>query len=217
MSSFPLSDGQKTACRRSVPDSSAFFLALTGHIESASFQSNSDNLYCRYTFSFGQDWEIVHGIHSGLSQIARRRQVCATSTIVWNFPLDVVFKSTNVYGWPRLAISVYGLDTFGRDVVRGYTSLLCPTSPGRYVKYVRTYIPVSPSVCQELINWVAGTMPEFYNSKFVTQGEGRAVTRVKSGGTIKVVLNITAKNLESFGYIVQPTEASWPESRLCST
>ena len=26
--------------------------------------------------------------------------------VVWNFPIDVKFKSTNVFGWPRIAISV---------------------------------------------------------------------------------------------------------------
>ena len=28
------------------------------------------------------------------------------SAIVWNFPIDIKFKSTNPYGWPRIAVSV---------------------------------------------------------------------------------------------------------------
>jgi hypothetical protein len=28
------------------------------------------------------------------------------SSIVWNFPIDIKFKSTNPYGWPRIAVSV---------------------------------------------------------------------------------------------------------------
>ena len=49
---------------------------------------------------------------------------------VWNFPIDVAFKSTNVSGWPTIILSVYGFDFLGRDVIRGYGSLLLPTVPG---------------------------------------------------------------------------------------
>ena len=50
-------------------------------------------------------------------------------SVVWNFPIDVSFKSTNAHGWPRMSISVYGVDSLGRDVVRGYGSVLIPPSP----------------------------------------------------------------------------------------
>ena len=45
---------------------------------------------------------------------------------------QVTLKSTNPYGWPRLVIAVYGLDAFGRDVVRGYGSILFPLIPGSH-------------------------------------------------------------------------------------
>ena len=40
-------------------------------------------------------------------------------------------RSTNVFGWPQLVLSVYGLTFFGRDVARGYGSIHLPTTPGR--------------------------------------------------------------------------------------
>lgn len=55
-----------------------------------------------------------------------------------NEPLpQVTLKSTNPYGWPRLVIAVYGLDMFGRDVVRGYGSVLFPVIPGHHKLEVR--------------------------------------------------------------------------------
>jgi B9 domain-containing protein 1 len=50
---------------------------------------------------------------------------------VWNFPLDVTYKSTNVFGWPQLVLAVYGVDGMGRDVIKGYGSAHLPTCPGR--------------------------------------------------------------------------------------
>jgi B9 domain-containing protein 1 len=121
--------------KRASADAS-FFVMNTGQIESAIFQGGYDNLYCRYSFNFGNDWGIIHGVDSGLSQIARKDQGSQDQSVTWNFPIDLTFKATNAFGWPRLAISVYGVDGMGRDVVRGYGSLLMPTTPGHHVRYV---------------------------------------------------------------------------------
>lgn len=45
------------------------------------------------------------GPHFGTSQTAK---AAATSKheVVWNFPIDIAFKSTNAFGWPRLVLSV---------------------------------------------------------------------------------------------------------------
>lgn len=45
------------------------------------------------------------GLDAGLSQIARRAGGGDT-VVVWNFPIDVTFKATNAFGWPRIALSV---------------------------------------------------------------------------------------------------------------
>lgn len=50
---------------------------------------------------------------------------------MWNYPLDLTYKTTNAFGWPQLVVSVYGLDLFGRDVVKGYGCVHLPTCAGR--------------------------------------------------------------------------------------
>jgi B9 domain-containing protein 1 len=50
---------------------------------------------------------------------------------VWSFPIEITFKSTNIFGWPQIVVSVYGLDAFGRDVIRGYGCIHLPRHPGR--------------------------------------------------------------------------------------
>ena len=89
----------------------------------------------------------------------------------------------------------------GRDVIRGYASLLLPASPGRHAKYLKTYRPVSGSWFVQAVNWLLGTNPEYYDSKMVARGGGRAVTRViSSDRTVKVNLMVTIKDFSAFGY-----------------
>ncbi|KAF4521176.1 hypothetical protein B566_EDAN010638 [Ephemera danica] len=75
---------------------SYFLVSVTGQIESAEFPE-FDNIYCKYAFAHGPDWQIMTGLEEGMSQISKKsqdeRQLC-----VWNFPLDITFKSTNPSG-----------------------------------------------------------------------------------------------------------------------
>ena len=93
----------------------------------------------------GPDWTVVDGIENGLSQIARKAPGCDNS-VVWNFPVDISFKSTNAHGWPRMSVSIYGVDSLGRDVVRGYGSVLLPPSMSRapYVTLGCSVPPIMP-------------------------------------------------------------------------
>ena len=56
-----------------------------------------DELYCKFSYVHGQDWVVTSGLEEGISQITHKsrdeRQI-----FVWNFPLEVTYKSTNPYG-----------------------------------------------------------------------------------------------------------------------
>ena len=194
-----------SAAITAAPQSTSFFVMVTGQIESST-ASLGDKLYCRYSFSYGEDWNVVHGVSMGLSQLASQGMISNSTNddevVVWNFPIEISFQSTNPQGWPRLALSIYGLDFLGRDVLRGYASLMLPVSSGRHSKYLKTYKPVSGSKFVEFVNYLFGTPPEYYDSKMVTRGEGRAVTRVVSGDRkVKINLMVTVKDLTAYGYV----------------
>jgi B9 domain-containing protein 1 len=188
------------------PNEGGFHVYCTGQIESGQF-CGIDNLYCRSTFNFGPDWQIVHGVDTGLTQIAQKANGGDTR-IVWNFPIDLTFKSTNAFGWPRLVLSVYGIDGVGRDIVHGYASMHVPTTPGCHTRYVRLFKPLSSSYLQQFIGWLTGAPPEFFNPNFVSQSEGREVTRVTSTGVIKVQINIMTKGMQAHGYSRGSSETS---------
>lgn len=150
----------------------------------------------------------MSGIDSGLSQTGRLNPLHVDDGVVWNFPIDITFKSTNVHGWPRIAISIYGVDFLGRDVVKGYSSALVPLSPGQHIVTSPCYTPLSSSIFNQWSTWVFGNPPEFYDSKLVCQGEGREVTRVQNTGSIDLVLNVSTKGMEAAGYSMQDCNRS---------
>merc|ERR1711988_1798903 len=144
-------------------------------------------------------WNVIEGQSEGISQMARKSSG-QNRRVVWNFPLDIAFKSTNAFGWPQLVISVYGMDFWTRDVIRGYGRVHLPISPGRYTKYIRLFAPAPSSYMQGLMSAIQGNPPEFVSSSFIAEGEGREAVRVNSEGLVKVQFNVVTKDMSSFGY-----------------
>ena len=157
----------------------------------------------QYQVVHGEDWSLISGLEDGITQIARGGRAPVTiggDRLVWNFPLDLAYKSTNVFGWPQIVISVYGSDAWGRDQILGYGCAHLPTQPGRHALRVRLFRPLASSGLQGFIGWIMGKTPEFSDPKFPAYGEGREVTRVESGGHVVLKLNMLTKGLEAFGY-----------------
>ncbi|XP_076458707.1 B9 domain-containing protein 1-like [Babylonia areolata] len=188
--------------------SSVFLLMVSGQIETAEFPEY-DDIYCRYCFSHGPDWLITSGLEEGITQITKK-SLDERQLFVWNFPVDITFKSTNCYGWPQIVIHAYGLDAFGTDVVRGYGVTHVPITPGRHKIKVPMFVPESSSLLQKLTSWFLGRRPEYVDPRVVAQGEGREVTRVRSQGFVTVSFNVVMKDMKKLGYDIQPSDVLNP-------
>nr|KAF6398784.1 B9 domain containing 1 [Molossus molossus] len=145
------------------------------------------------------------GLEEGISQITSKSQD-VRQALVWNFPIDVTFKSTNPFGWPQIVLSVYGPDVFGNDVVRGYGAVHVPLSPGRHRRTIPMFVPESTSKLQKFTSWFMGRRPEYTDPKVVAQGEGREVTRVCSQGFVTLLFNVVTKDLRKLGYDTGPPD-----------
>ncbi|ELT89985.1 hypothetical protein CAPTEDRAFT_173681 [Capitella teleta] len=187
---------------------SVFLLMVNGQIETADFPEH-DDIYCRYCFVFGQDWVITSGLEEGITQMTRKSRDDRQAFVI-NFPLDVSFKSTNPHGWPQLVVHAYGLDIFGKDVVRGYGVVHVPITPGRHTLRLPMFVPESSSRFQQLLSWMMSRRPEYTDPKVVAHGEGREVTRVRSQGYVTVTLNVVMKDMKKLGYDVTPSDVSHP-------
>ncbi|KAF6206300.1 hypothetical protein GE061_017530 [Apolygus lucorum] len=168
-----------------------FVLSVVGQIESADFPEH-DHVYCKYCFMYGQDWEVMFGNEEGISQVAKKSE--DSELLVWNFPVEVSFRGTNPHGWPQLIVSVYGIDVFGNDVVRGYGLCHLPVSAGQWTKTIPMFVPESSSFIQKLTSWLTGRRPEFIDARVLAQGEGREVTRVRSQGKTLLRFHVMTKD-----------------------
>ncbi|XP_003385464.1 PREDICTED: B9 domain-containing protein 1-like [Amphimedon queenslandica] len=186
------------AVRPPVSKSNVFLLMVTGEIESAEFPEY-DGLYCNFSFFYGQDWTVLSNSSEGITQTSMRGSSPA-SNFVWNFPIDVTFKSTNPFGWPQIVVSVYGVNSLGRDEVRGYGSIHLPVTPGRHSLDIDMFVPEPASKLQKLVSWLIGPRPELVDPKFVARGEGREITRVSSQGFVRANVNIVMKDFSKQGY-----------------
>ena len=54
-----------------------------------------------------------------------------------------------------------------------------------------------------MIGFIAGQRAEIINApKVISTGEGREITRAKSEGTVKVVFQVTLRDMDKFGYTI---------------
>merc|ERR1711915_40047 len=188
---------------------SVFLLTIGGQIESAYFPE-LDDIFCKYSFVYGQDWSITSGLEEGISQIAKRSLYYNESfpKFVYNHPIDISFKSSNPFGWPQIVVSAYGYDIFGHDVVRGYGAVHLPLSSGSHLLKIPMFVPESSSLFQKFTSWLMGRRPEFIDPCVVAQNEGREVTRVRTQGYFRLKLNVLTKDMKGMGYDVIPSDVS---------
>uniref|UniRef100_A0A3P9PQE7 B9 domain-containing protein 1 n=1 Tax=Poecilia reticulata TaxID=8081 RepID=A0A3P9PQE7_POERE len=189
-------------------NSSVFLLTVNGQIEGANFP-DYDNLYCKYCYVYGHDWAptTVSTVEKHcITQITSKSS--QSHKLIWNFPLETTFKSTNPSGWPQLVVSVYGPDVFGNDVVRGYGATHIPFTPGQHIRTIPMFVPEPTWRLQKFTGWLLGRRPEYTDPKVVAHGEGREVTRVRSQGFVTVSFHIMTKDMKRMGYDTGPTNSS---------
>lgn len=180
-------------------DDSYFYLNITGQIESAHL-SGIESLQVRFDFVAGLGWDQVHGLSSGASQFAYKARN-GSKRIVWNFPFDLGYRSTSAKGWPQLVLTIVGPDFLMREVIVGYGNTHVPTTPGRHVRKIKLFRPRASSFMVAFIGWLKGIVAELIDpSRTLAKTDGREVTRMDSGGRVKVVFTISEQNMKELGY-----------------
>ncbi|OQV20787.1 putative B9 domain-containing protein 1 [Hypsibius exemplaris] len=183
---------------------SVFLLSIKGQIERATIP-DCPELFVKYQFVYGDDWIVTTGIEEGITQICKRYD--PGQDFVFNFPLDVTFKSTNPRGWPQLVLCTYGRDTWGQEIIRGYGVCFIPVSLGSNIKkMVGMFVPEASNTASKLSTLFSGRPPELYDPRILSRNRGREVLRTSSKGCLHLVFNIISKDTQRLAYNLASSE-----------
>ncbi len=188
-----------------MEDKEEFFtVVVSGQIESAEFPGAS-SLCCVYSFEYGHDWEITKPtgvdqvtIENGITQVSLRKSG-NQPLYVWNFPIEIAFRSTNISGWPKLILTIAESNGKSKYKPIGYGWIHIPLSPGQFVNTVKLFSPQNSSLFQSILSTILQKPPQFINPSFVAQNNGREVVRVSSKGSVRIRWNVMIKNMIKFG------------------
>ncbi|XP_075973334.1 B9 domain-containing protein 1 isoform X1 [Anticarsia gemmatalis] len=182
-----------------------FLVCFSGQIEYVTFPGGvfDDQLYVHYEAVWGPDWNPMSGLTSGTSQMARSG--VDPERVVFNLPIEMVFSSTNVSGWPQLLITVRAQNTLTGNALRGYSLFLMPPTTGHVMPSFAPLIrPRAATVLGEWLAWLTGRYPELADPKMLAIGKDNYLLRTESYGSVTVSLNMVSKDLRKLGYDNQP-------------
>ena len=159
--------------------------------------SASCDMYCKYTFPCGPDWEAVMGSKAGITYTTHAN---AHQRATFNYPIGISLRAASPYGWPQIVLAVYGLNSFGNDKIVGYGAVHLPVKAGKHQLRVPLFAPDAESFGQKITAFFTGLYPELIDSNFVAQGPNREVMKTHSEGYVTLTVNIVLSDLESVGF-----------------
>ncbi|XP_063533576.1 B9 domain-containing protein 1 [Cydia strobilella] len=182
-----------------------FLVSFTGQIENVVFPAGvfDELLYIQYEAVWGPDWSPVSGLTSGNSQMARSG--ANPEKVVFNMPLEMVFSSTNVSGWPQLVITVRAQNTIGGDTLRGYALVPLPATAGARACVAPLLRPLAATMLGEWLAWLTGRHPELAEPRMLASGKENYLLRTESYGTVEVLTSMVSKDFRRLGYDNQPS------------
>ncbi|XP_053607945.1 B9 domain-containing protein 1-like [Plodia interpunctella] len=181
-----------------------FLVSFTGQIEYVLFPAGvfDNHLYIQYEVVWGPDWEPVAGLTTGTSQMASSGS--DPERVVFNMPIDIVFGSTNIFGWPQMIITVRAHNTISGDSLRGYAVVLMPPAPGLRVTTAPLVRPLAATMLGEWLSWLTGRCPELADPKMLASGKENYLLRTESYGSVTVNMSMISKDLRKLGYDNEP-------------
>ena len=178
---------------------SRFQVSLTGEVQSGTFAEPIPTSVIAYSIlsSNPADWTLVTGEGSGISPKAHS----SSTEVVWNIPISCSFDSTSPSGWPRITVTVFSSDWYGRDILIGYGSLPVPTQPGMHKRTIELFAPVYSSWWRGFVGWLFGKRPMLTKAdEFLVKshaGRERVVVRA-TGGSVNVNVTVAIKGSDNF-------------------
>lgn len=104
--------------------------------------------FARYRVVTGDaSWSLLDGDAAGQTHSAVADPI--SDVVTWTHPVELQYSCTSPAGWPRIAVAVWQVDSFGRNEIAGYGVAFVPPSPGIHVVDLACWRPEGSAI-QEL-------------------------------------------------------------------
>jgi len=162
--------------------------------------TKTNDIYCKFGFACGSDWEAIYGSKAGVSHSAQSNNHSET---VLNYPIGITLRSPTPFGWPQVVLAIYGINNFGNDMVVGYGAVHIPATSGKHSIKIPMFSPEPETAMQKIGAFFTGLYPELIDTNLVAQGTNRDVLKTCSDGYILVTLNIVISDLSALNMKAQ--------------
>ena len=103
--------------------------------------------FCRFKVVAGEPFTVLDGESAGQTHTAAADPI--SDIVTWSHPLELHYVCTSLSGWPRVAVAVWQVDSYGRNEIAGYGVAFVPPAPGLHVIDLACWRPEG-STMQEL-------------------------------------------------------------------
>lgn len=177
------------------------YINTTGQLESAYFPLGIHNskLFCRYDIKAGPDWEFISGLQSGVTQLATAGY--RMDKIIFNLPLEFMYKSTNPYGWPQIIFSLYGTNWWGKETSFGYARIHLPIGIGNCKLRAPILILKYTNFWSALSSWITDRNPELKDPRILMDGTKSKSLSINTYGELIVSLQSITRDEEKLSLV----------------
>eukprot|EP00400_MALV-I_sp_L67-5_P000985 gene985-1103_t len=173
-------------------------LFVVAHVESSRTGSGENDGFWSLAESLRQNADAVTTDPSATG--STQTQTCVPDEddiCVWAHPIDLHYVTSTIASWPRMRLSVYTQDQFGRVDIKSYATMAMPSSPGHHEMKVRTWSVVG-SPREELVSLYGGGSPMLSDVAVVDKlCHQRHLVATKSSGYVNVSIDVITRE---FGF-----------------
>lgn len=147
-------------------------------------------------FAGESHWTLLDGDATGQTHTAKADPV--SDVVTWSHPVELHYVCSSLVGWPRIAVAVWQVDSFGRNEIAGYGVAFVPPSPGIHVVDLACWRPEG-STLQELGAWFRGGVPQLTDTSVLLGSAMRHHLATVTTGTVQLEVQVLCKGFDAVG------------------
>lgn len=154
---------------------------------------DAKELFIRYKFVYGTNFNLINGIESGESYQSRAFTDEEGIAVYFDQPLSLNLSCRSISGWPKLNVEVWSIDDEGKTSLGGYGTCYIPVKSGYSKMAICCWRPTQSlglNLGEELLH----NIPEFYDKTVVDSTLPKFGVTTVSTGQILIELEIIFKD-----------------------